>query len=51
LDDAPPAGRYQAAAELHGFLARAERAYQGAVKDALVAEISSLDQRKSVSQQ
>src|ERR1700722_11760880 len=42
LDDALSARRFQAAAELQGFLARTERADHGSVVNSLVAEIRAL---------
>ena len=43
LDEALPAGSFQVAAELRGFVPGAERADHGAVNDALFAEIGALD--------
>src|SRR5450631_883452 len=45
LDDALSAGGFQIAAELCGLFGRAERPDHGAVVDALVAQISPLDDR------
>src|SRR5882724_6941120 len=45
LDDALPAGSLEATAELRSLIGRAERPNHGAVVNALVAEISALDQR------
>src|SRR5215211_6373035 len=50
LDDALPAGRFEAAAKLRGFVGRAERTYHGAIKNALVAEVGTFDQRRARSQ-
>src|ERR1700694_6116386 len=50
LDDALPASRLQTAPELRRFIGRPERSHHGAVIDALVAEVSTLDQRRTRSQ-
>src|SRR6476620_1744030 len=50
LDDALAPGRFQAAAELRGFVRRAERPDHGAVVHALFAEIGALDHRRAGSQ-
>src|SRR5712672_3914867 len=50
LDDALPAGGFQAAAELRRFIGGPERTYHGAVVDALLAEVGALDQRRARSQ-
>src|SRR4051794_14041416 len=46
LDDALPAGSFQVAAELLGFVGAAERTDHGAVVDALFTQIGALDQRR-----
>src|SRR5258708_8821871 len=50
LDDALPAGGFQAAAELRGFVGRSERPHHGAVIDPFVAEIGTLDHRRARSE-
>ena len=50
LDDALPAGGFEAAAELRGFIGRTERTDHGPVVDALVAEVGALDHRRARSQ-
>src|SRR6476620_1013536 len=46
LDEALSAGRFQAAADLSSLLGRAERAGEGAVVDALLAEVDPFHQRR-----
>src|ERR1700709_1581541 len=50
LDDALSAGGFQTAAELRGLVRRTKRPDHGAVVDALIAEISPLDQRRTGTQ-
>jgi hypothetical protein len=50
LDDALAASRFQAAAELRRLIERPERTDHGAVVDALVAEVGTLDQGAARSQ-
>src|SRR5204863_1928113 len=50
LEDALPAGGFQVSADLRGLIGGPEWAYQGAVVNALVAEVSTLDHRRMRSQ-